>query len=245
MADALIVSETPEALADRVAADFLALVRDVLKTRERFTVALAGGATPKLFYARLAAEPYKSSIPWSKLWVFWGDERCVPKEHPDSNYRMANEALLQYVPLTSAHVFRMKGEDPPPSAARDYEKNMRSVFGEAAWPAFDLILLGLGPDGHTASLMPNTPALMQDGERWVVGNVVRALQTVRMTFTLPVLNHARQAWFLVTGAKKSAIFAKARQEPDESIPASLVHPTSGELRWYVDQSVVNAPVTQR
>src|SRR5262249_15134905 len=121
LADPIIVNETPEPLAERVAADFAALVTDVLQRQERFTVALAGGQTPKLFYQRLAKEPYKSSIPWSRLWIFWGDERCVPKEHPDSNFRMASEALLQYVPVAPAHVFRMRGEDPPPSAARDYE----------------------------------------------------------------------------------------------------------------------------
>jgi len=242
MADKMtvIVSETPEALADRVAADFAALVKETLSSRDRFTVALSGGVTPKGLYTRLASEPYRSSIPWNKLWIFWGDERCVPKDHPDSNYRMTEEALLRYVPVASDHVFRMHGEDPPPQAAREYEKILRRVFGvDEPWPAFDLILLGLGPNGHTASLFPGTPALA-DGERWVVGNVVRAQQTVRITLTLPVLNHARQAWFLVTGAKKVEIFAKAQASPDPECPASLVKPDSGELRWYVDQAVVQS-----
>jgi len=236
----VIVSETPEALAGRVAADFAALAAKTLESSKRLSLALAGGQTPKLFYSRLAKEPYRSSIDWSKVWFFWGDERCVPKDHPDSNFRMANETLLQHLPILPTHVFRMHGEDPPPSAARDYDKNLREVFlSDGAWPAFDLILLGLGPDGHTASLMPGTPALM-DGDRWVVGNVVRALQTVRITITLPVINHARNVWFLVTGAKKNAIFSKVRQGPQSDYPASLVRPEGGELRWYVDQAVIQS-----
>jgi len=203
----------------------------------RFTVALAGGQTPRSFYACLAKEPYRTSVPWAKVWVFWGDERCVPKEHPESNFKMAAESLLNFVPIPSSHVFRMRGEDPPPIAARDYQQILKNTFGDAPWPEFDLILLGLGSDGHTASLMPDTPALM-DGDRWVVGNVVRSLQTVRITLTLPVINHAKHIWFLTTGAKKSQAFAKAQEGPDSSCPASLVKPESGELRWYVDKAVV-------
>src|SRR5262249_54050140 len=160
-------------------------------SRERISIALAGGTTPKQFYARLAKEPYKTSIPWNKLWFFWGDERCVPKDHPDSNFQMAAETLLQYVPVPPSHVIRMHGEDPPPQAAQEYEKYMRQFFRESGpWPRFDLILLGLGTDGHTASLIPGTNAVPQEppqiteerreageGARWVVHNVVRALQT--------------------------------------------------------------------
>lgn len=237
MARDVIVSETSEALAERVAADFAKLVSETLAQQPRITVALAGGQTPKSFYSRLSKEPYRSSIPWSKMWVFWGDERCVPKDHSESNFKMAAESLLNFVPVPSAHVFRMRGEDPPPIAARDYQQMLKEVFGTREWPDFDLILLGLGPDGHTASLMPGTPALM-DGDRWVVGNVVRSLQTVRITLTLPAINHAKHIWFLVTGAKKSQVFAKAQEGPDSSCPASLVKPEQGELRWYIDKTVV-------
>ncbi len=242
MADPIIASETPEALADRVAQDFLQLVTSTLERQPRFTLALAGGQTPKLFYSRLAREPYKSSVPWNKVWVFWGDERCVPKEHSESNFRMAAEALLSYVPVPSSHVFRMRGEDPPPIAARDYQGVLKEVFGSEPWPDFDLVLLGLGPDGHTASLMPGTPALM-DGDRWVVGNVVRALQTVRITLTLPAINHAKNIWFLVMGAKKNGPFVKAQAGPDPSCPASLIRPENGNLRWYVDNAVLNPQPT--
>ena len=276
MADDVIVLDTPEALAERVAADFASLVNDMLTRQDRVSLALAGGQTPKQFYGRLAKEPYKSSIPWAKLWFFWGDERCVPKEHADSNFRMAAESLLQYVPVPPAHVLRMQGENPPPQAAAEYEKGMRSFFRESGfWPEFDLILLGMGPDGHTASLIPGSPAVTNhvsetleerrqadpgEGDvpqpRWVVHNVIRAMQTVRLTFTYPVINHARNIWFLVTGAKKAQAFAEVQKGPSPNSPASLVQPVNGTMRWYVDKEVVygrskdpgpeeRAPVSQR
>ena len=258
MANPVIVSETPEALAERVAEDFSKLVSETLATQDRFSIALAGGLTPKQFYARLAKDPYKSSIPWEKIWFFWADERCVPKEHPDSNFRMAADALLQYVPIPPAHVVRMRGEEPPPQAAQEYEKFMRSFFRDSGfWPHFDLMLLGLGPDGHTASLIPGSPAVTNhvsehleerrqpDGDtgdspkpRWVVHNVVRTLQTVRLTLTYPVINNAKRIWFLVTGAKKAEAFAEVQKGPNPIWPASLVQPIDGELRWYVDKAVI-------
>lgn len=259
MADNVIVGDTPEAMADRVAEDFARLVKETLATQERFSIALAGGVTPKLFYSRLAKEPYRSSIPWGSVWFFWGDERCVPKEHPDSNFRMASESLLQYVPAQPAHVVRMHGEDPPPQAAQDYEKELRSFFRDSGfWPRFDLILLGLGTDGHTASLIPGTSAVSNhvsqewgDEERrqpapgtedppqprWVVHNVVRSLQTVRLTVTYPVINNARHVWFLITGSKKADVFAEVQKKLNPDFPASLVQPVNGELRWYIDKSV--------
>jgi 6-phosphogluconolactonase len=258
MADNIIISDTPEALADRAAEDFARLVTETLQKQEKFSVALAGGITPKLFYSRLAKEPFKSSIPWTKIWVFWGDERCVPPEHADSNFRMAAESLLQYVPIQSAHVYRMHGEDPPPLAAQEYEKVMRGFFRDSGfWPQFDLILLGLGADGHTASLIPGTSAVANHvtenleerrqpdavvspvpQPRWVVHNVVRSLQTVRLTFTYPVINQAKHIWFLVTGIKKAEVFAEVQKGPNPSFPASLVQPVSGDLKWYIDKSVI-------
>lgn len=267
------IAETPDALAELVATDFMALVRGPWASQDRVSIALAGGQTPQQLYSRLAKDPYKSEIPWNKLWFFWGDERCVPKEHQDSNFRMAADALLQYVPVPATHVIRMKGEDAPPQAAADYEKQLRSFFRDAhLWPQFDLVLLGMGSDGHTASLMPGTPAVNQHVEepaeerrmfgegapqpRWVVHNVVRSLQTVRLTLTYPVFNNAHHIWFLVTGAKKYDAFLEVQKGPNPQAPASLVQPTEGELRWYVDKEVVygrredpgskeRAPVSQR
>jgi 6-phosphogluconolactonase len=276
MPPTVIISDTPEAQAERAAKDFVELANAAWANQDRIAIALAGGQTPKQFYSRLAQEPYKSSIPWKKIWFFWGDERCVPKEHQDSNFRMAAEALLQYVPVPPAHVIRMRGEDAPPQAACDYEKDLRNFFrGTDLWPTFDLILLGMGPDGHTASLIPGTPAVNshaaeqseerrtateEDGglpqPRWVVHNVVRSLQTVRLTLTYPVLNHAKHIWFLVSGARKKEAFAEIQNGPNPQVPASLVQPVHGELRWYVDKEVVygrsedpslkeRAPVSQR
>jgi len=262
----VIINDSPEALAERVALDFLAMVRASLNTEgrppgwpTRFRIALAGGLTPKLFYARLAQPPYRELIPWEKLMIFWGDERCVAKDHPDSNFAMAQTTLLSQVPVKADQVFRMRGDDPPPAAAKDYEKVLRQQFGPAApWPDFDLILLGMGQDGHTASLLPGTSALTEfptappyerrmagfRGEavppRWVVHNVIRSLQTVRLTLTLPAINHAKAVWFLVTGAKKAAAFSQVQQGASHSCPASLVRPVRGDLRWYVDRAVVGA-----
>ena len=249
----VIVAETPEAVAEKAAADFASLVTDTLSRQDRpphdpaggrltsgdrFTLALPGGATPKLFFTRLTQEPYRTQIPWSKLWVFWGDERCVPPDHPESNFGVARDHLLGSVPLASAHVFRIRCEDPPAETARAYSKAMHDFFKtDDAWPSFDLILLGMGADGHTASLMPGTAALHEE-RRWVVENVVRSLQTVRVTMTLPVINHSRQVWFLVTGAKKAAAYASAQAGPKDECPASLVQPEAGELRWYVDKAVM-------
>lgn len=253
MAD-VIISETPEALAERVSADFAALTDQTLAARDRMSIALAGGLTPKLFYSRLAKAPYLSSIPWSRLWLFWGDERCVPRDHPESNFGMANQALLQQVPLSPSHVFRMRGEDPPPQAAQAYEKELRGYFRNSGiWPAFDLILLGMGADGHTASLLPGTSAVPDSGmvageerrqvqedvvspPRWVVHNVIRSLQTVRITLTLPAINHAKHIWFLVTGSKKAAAFTEV-QNGNPACPASLVRPVEGDIRWYIDKEV--------
>jgi len=233
----VIISETPEALADRAAADFTQLVQKTLTERPRFTVALPGGMTPKLFFTRLTQEPYRAQVPWEKVRVFWGDERCVPPDHLESNFRVARENLLEKVPIASAHVNRIRGEDPPPEAARAYAKILHDTFKDPDWPTFDLIILGMGMDGHTASLMPQTAAL-QEERRWAVENVVRSLQTVRITLTLPVINRARNVWFLVTGAKKHAAYEQAQAGPSEDCPASLVQPETGELVWYVDKSVV-------
>jgi len=235
----VLVFETPEKVAEAMAQDILALAIKAVQERGRFTIALSGGHTPKLLFQQLAQEPLRSQMPWEQVWIFWGDERCVPKDHPDSNYRLAEELLLTKVPVRSTHVFRMRGEEPPPQAARDYEDELKRLWPQNPWPAFDLTLLGLGMDGHVASLIPGSPALLEEGNRWVVGNVIRSLQTVRITLTLPSINHSRAVWFLVTGSKKKEILSRILSESDASYPASLVRPETGELRWYIDQSAAS------
>jgi 6-phosphogluconolactonase len=237
----ILIQETPEIVAEKAVQDFVTYVNETLAHKDRFSLAIPGGSTPKLFFTRLAQEPYRSQIPWGKIWIFWGDERCVPPEHPESNYGMARQLLLDKVPIPNSRVFRIRGEDPPAETARLYSKTLHDVFKmDGEWPMFDLIILGMGPDCHIASLMPGTAALTEE-RRWVVENIVRSLQTVRITMTLPVINRARQIWFLVTGAKKAAAFARAQAGPHIDCPASLVQPANGAVRWYIDKAVTELP----
>jgi 6-phosphogluconolactonase len=226
----LLIAPTATELVDRWANDFIALLA---VPSERRTIALSGGKTPQFFFQRLTQEPYRSRIPWPKLFFFFVDERCVPPNHPDSNYRMVDEALFQKAPVDRAQIFRMKGELDPAAAAADYEALLRDHFSGQAWPALDLILLGMGADGHTASLFPGTAAV-QENNRWVVANTAPALNSTRITLTLPVLNQGRHVWFLITGKDKAAMRRQVVTGPNPLRPASLVAPEKGELRWYAD-----------
>ena len=223
-------------LAEAAARSFVARAAEAIERRGRFTVALAGGSTPKAAYALLARD-HANDVDWANVHVFFGDERSVPPEHEDSNYRMAKEALLDHVPIGSVH--RMRGELPPESAAIAYEEELREFFtdeaaGEAV-PRLDLVMLGIGGDGHTASLFPDTPAL-EVLDRLAAENPVEKLETVRITLTVPVLNAARSVDFLVAGEDK----AEALHEILEGVgsphtyPAKLVRPEGGAL-WMVDR----------
>jgi 6-phosphogluconolactonase len=204
-----------------------------------FTMALSGGSTPRGMFGVLAAEPYRSRLPWSNLRVFWGDERSVPPEHPDSNFRMAREALLDHVPIPPDQVFRMEGECEPEVAAARYEKVLQAQFHlpDGVIPRFDLLLLGMGSDGHTASLFPGTPALSET-HRLVVANWVESLQTFRITLTPPVLNAAREVVFLVCGEDKADVLQgvlEGERQP-QHYPAQLVNPTDGNVIWFLDRA---------
>ncbi|HOF88113.1 MAG TPA: 6-phosphogluconolactonase [Armatimonadota bacterium] len=195
--------------------------------RGRFTLVLAGGGTPRALYAALPA-----SLDWPRVHVFWGDERCVPPDSPESNFRMAAEALLSRVPLAVEHIHRMPGELAPPAAADAYDAELRRAFPGAAWPRFDLLLLGLGEDGHVASLFPNTAAL-EETARWVAATYVPRLDAWRLTLTLPVITHAAEVVMLVAGRHKAAILRQVLLE-DGNLPAQRVAPVAGALRWLVD-----------
>jgi 6-phosphogluconolactonase len=209
------------AAADAVAGAAEASVR----ARGRFTVALAGGTTPRLAYERLAAEPLRGRIDWARTDVFFGDERGVAPDHPESNYRMAREALLDRVPIPADRVHRIRGEDDLDAAARAYEAEVARVFGIAPGgppPAFDLVLLGMGPDGHTASLFPGSPALGET-RRWFVAVEGPKPPFARVTATLPVLGAAAEVFFLVTGADKAGTLAAVAGRPGpEPLPAARV-----------------------
>jgi len=207
-------------------------------TEPKVTVALAGGATPKLLYTLLATEPHRRHLPWPRTHVFWGDERCVPPDHPESNYRMAHEALLRHLPIPPEQIHRMRGEDPDPErAAAEYEERLRTAFhGQAgALPRLDLVLLGMGADGHTASLFPHTEAVREQ-QRWVVRNHVPKLQADRLTLTAPVINWGATILFLVAGNDKAAALQEVLEGPadPERLPAQLIRPTAGRLVWLVD-----------
>ena len=237
------VCEDAEAVARAAAERFVAAARGAVARRRRFIVALSGGSTPRALYALLAAQPYHDQVDWSRVWVFWGDERTVPPTDPESNYRMARETLLYHVPVPATQVFRMRGEHADPEkAAALYEVDLRRAFALAPgeMPRFDLILLGMGPDGHTASLFPHTAALHLT-DRLVAANRVEKLQTWRITLTKPVINHAAEVLFLVVGVDKAPVLARVLQgprEPDE-LPSQLIAPTHGESIWLVDRAAAS------
>ena len=227
------VYESPEELAEAAAHNFAARAAEAIEDRGRFAVVLAGGSTPKTAYEILARD-YAETVDWSNVHVFFGDERTVPPDHEDSNYRMAREALLDHVPVGSVH--RMRGELPPDEAAASYEDELRGFFGAEGLPRFDLILLGIGGDGHTASLFPETSAL-EVADRWVAANPVLKLDTTRVTLTVPVLNVALTVNFLVAGEGKAEALKEILEGDADprTYPAKLVQPPGGPA-WMVDRA---------
>ena len=222
-----------EGLGDAVARAFVTAARLTIAKRGRFAVALSGGSTPRAVNARIAEAG--QALAWDRVHVFFGDERAVPPDHPDSNYRMARESLLARVPIPAVNVHRVRGEAGATRAAAEYEAELRAFFGPGPAPAFDLIFLGMGADGHTASLFPGTPAI-QEKERWVVANSAENVKTERVTFALRVLNHAERVWFLVAGKDKAVTLAAVLQgESRAAYPSQLVHP-QGELTWWTDEA---------
>lgn len=229
----------PAQVAAAAAAQFVALAHDAVAARGTFAVALSGGSTPKALYTLLAVEPYATQVAWEAVHLFWGDERMVPPDHPQSNYRLACETLINHVPLPDANIHRMPGEARPAAAALAYEQLLRAFFGEQ--PRFDLVLLGMGEDGHTASLFPGTAALAEEA-RWVVANHVPQLDTWRLTLTLPAINAAAHVTFLVTGASKAAPLAVVLNGGTEGkrLPAGCVAPSDGHLFWLLDEAAASA-----
>lgn len=211
--------------------------------RNRFLVALSGGTTPKTLYSILASEEYARQLDWSKVHFLFGDERSVPPTHPDSNFTVADAMLFNRLHVPSAHIHRMRGEDPPETAAVQYEATLRrltaAVPGE--WPHLDLILLGMGDDGHTASLFPGTAALTERS-RWVVPSTSPQGTRARITLTLGVINHASVVLFLVAGKNKAAVVRRvleASPGDPNPYPAALVRPETGQLLWYLDRAAAS------
>jgi len=225
------VFEDPRGLVEAAAKAFAEVAERSVREKRRFAVALAGGSTPKALYELLATE-YRDTVDWKKVHAFFGDERTVSSDHEGSNYRMAQHALLSRVPVGSVH--RMRGKLEPREAATLYEEELESFFGGA--PRFDLVLLGIGEDGHTASLFPGTPAL-DVADRWTVENPVYKLDSVRLTLTVPVLNAAKKIIFLVAGEGKARALKEILEgdaDPHE-YPAKLIRPKGGMV-WMVDRA---------
>lgn len=227
-----------EELSQRAAELFVQGAQQAVKKRRRLTVALCGGRTPSRLYAMLGEPALRQQVPWDQVAIFWGDERCVPPDHSDSNYRMAHELLLSKVPIPPSNIYRMPGERQDPNVgAEEYAQTLRNVFQRSAgdWPQFDLVLLGLGEDGHTASLFRHTDVL-HECTRLVAAPFVKALNAYRLTLTIPVFNAARHVVFLVSGQSKATILKRVLQgDPQpETLPVQFIHPQSGELSWFVD-----------
>jgi len=221
----------------RAAAEiFVEAAREAAAARGFFSVALSGGNTPRRLHELLAFEPFCDQIPWRKVHIFWGDERCVLPDDPRSNYRMARETLLERVALPPENIHPMRGDLPPAQAAARYAAELQQFFDPAS-PIFDLILLGLGDNAHTASLFPHTPVLAES-TRWVADVTIPELGMSRITLTAPLINQARQVVFLVSGAAKAhalRMVLEGAYQPLE-YPAQLIHPSGARLRWLVDKA---------
>jgi 6-phosphogluconolactonase len=235
------VLATAADLFHAAAEEFLRLARGAIGAQGRFTVALSGGSTPKALYSLLASN--YSNFVWNRVFLFFGDERHVPPTDAESNYRMVQESLLSKIAIPAENVFRVATENPDASAAAaDYEGQLRRFFGlrseirPGEFPRFDLILLGMGPDGHTASLFPDSPAL-DEQSRLVVANWVAKFNTHRITFTFPVLNRAAEVMFMVSGADKADMLRQVLEGKNTPpLPSQRVQPSDGKLLWMLDEA---------
>jgi 6-phosphogluconolactonase len=231
----IIICRDLSELSRQSAERFSQLVNQSVQGSGRFTVSLSGGSTPKHLYSLLGSPNYKERIPWNNVHLFWGDERCVPPDHPESNFGIVRESLLSKIEIPAENIHRMAGEREPQAAAAEYEKHLQEFFGleSGALPRFDLILLGIGEDGHTASLFPGSDAL-NETERLVISPFVEKLNSYRLTLTLPVLNSGAEVWFLVTGASKADAVKKVLRGSAD-LPAAKVQPVNGRLVWFITQ----------
>ncbi len=229
-----------DALAHLAAEATLFWASKAIQRRGVFHWALSGGTTPRTLYQLLAQPAFAARFDWSRVHVWWSDERAVPPDHPESNFRLAHEALLSHVPIPTEQMHRVRTELGAVEAAQAYEQTMRTTMGlasEVGLPRFDLILLGMGEDGHTASLFPYTPAL-EARDRWVVANPVPKLGAMRITFTFPLINAADAVIFLVSGASKATTLRDVLVGPldVQRLPAQGVMPPNGKLQWIVDRA---------
>ncbi|HEX7294813.1 MAG TPA: 6-phosphogluconolactonase [Pyrinomonadaceae bacterium] len=236
------ISENILELTKLAAEHFVDLAVASVREKGLFTVALSGGSTPKSLYSLLASEtaPFRAQLPWGEIAFFWGDERHVPPDHPDSNYRMAWDAMLSHVPVPTSNIHRIKSEYPDAGkVAEEYETELCTFLDlpSERLPRFDLILLGMGSDGHIASLFPGSP-VTRETKKLVAAVWIDKLQSSRITLTPPVLINAASAFFLVSGAAKAVALHKVLEgdEDFERLPAQVMRTSKGSVRWFVDQS---------
>jgi 6-phosphogluconolactonase len=230
----IVIVPDAEALAREAARRFADLAREAAGSRGRFSVALSGGSTPRKLFRLLAEEPYRAQVPWKQVHLFWGDERCVAPDDSGSNYRLAEEALIAHVPIPPENVHRIRGEVEADMAAQAYENRLQDFFCGPR-PRFDLVLLGLGEDGHTASLFPGSP-LLDEKERLAAAATVsyQDRPAQRVTLMLPAINTARQVLFLVAGYAKAEVVQAVIEGPAGRYPAQRIRPTAGHLTWLLD-----------
>ena len=235
----IAIFDDKHTLSQNVAEYIMRIVKESIALYGRFTIALTGGTTPGEAYSLLGSEPIKSQIDWQRVHIFWGDERCVPQNNPDSNFYLAQEVLLDKIAIPKSHIHPMPADQPDRDvASQAYTVEMQHTFGTNGIPSFDLIHLGMGPEGHTASLFPHQASL-HEIHRLVMPVSVPKPPPDRLTFTPPLLNAARNVLFLVTGSDKAeALHAvlEGEYQPDE-YPAQIVRPTNGEVVWMLDRAV--------
>lgn len=235
--DDLHLFDDTEALFEAAAERWVQLAEGAVARQGAFHVALSGGSTPRGLYRRLASPPYHDRIAWDKVHIYFGDERCVAPDHPDSNYRMVKESLLQQAPIPATQIHRMAGEgEDLKGIAAGYAQLLATQLPlDADIRRFDLVMLGLGPDGHVASLFPHTPALTER-DKWVVPVYVPKLETWRLTVTVPVVERARDIMLLVAGANKSSIMGELMKDyhGHPRYPVEMIKP-KGRMEWYVDR----------
>ncbi|NIG56867.1 6-phosphogluconolactonase [Chitinophaga sp. Cy-1792] len=236
----LHIAKDPAQLSENVAAWISNYILEVLQSQERFTFVLSGGSTPKQLYKLLAKAPYNTMIPWEKLHFFWGDERAVPFEDDRNNARMAYDELLNLVPVNPDNIHVMRTDIEPEAAAAEYEKVIRSYYDEDDI-TFDLVLLGMGDDGHTLSLFPGLP-IVHEQDAWVKAFWLEAQNMYRITLTAPVVNSAACVLFMATGAAKAITLKNVIEGTFDAdkYPSQLIRPEDGELHWFVDEAAASA-----
>ena len=236
--DGIRICRDLDDLGRRSAGCFIRSAVEAVSSRGRFSAALSGGSTPRTLYQYLTAPSFSDKVPWGKVHLFWGDERAVPPDHPDSNYRTARETLISKVPIPSENVHRMPAERSDLAAAAEtYEGELRAFFNPSGGrPSFDLILLGIGADGHTASLFPGSPALEEE-KRWVAAVYPENSKVPRLTLTLPVLNEAREIFFLAAGKEKAPVIKLLLQNgfSGSVLPAARVRPRRGRRIYFLER----------